>query len=363
MLFSVVDDRSGVCYQEYRCVYGEDVEAALRFLFNAMSAKQVEGFPFCGRPKMIYLDNGPIAKSRVFQNVMERLGIGWQTHLPAGKDGRRVTARSKGKVERPFRTVKEAHEVLYHFHKPENETEANQWLLNYLLNYNQQQHRGEDHSRIEDWLANLPTEGIREMCTWERFSTFAREPERRKVGIDARVTIDGTVYEVEPSLAGETVILLWGLFDNDLYVEHQNERFGPFHQISGPIPLNRYRKFKKSKADARADRIEQLAAQLNLPRTALTGEPGVVLIAADSMQDIPRQPFELTPAPDVCYPSIIAAKLAIANELAKPLAKLPEQDLMFINTLLAETLERSIILAQVREYFRKIRNEGNEYAS
>jgi hypothetical protein len=32
MLFSVVDDRSGVAYQEYRCVYGEDVEAALRFL-------------------------------------------------------------------------------------------------------------------------------------------------------------------------------------------------------------------------------------------------------------------------------------------------------------------------------------------
>ena len=27
MLFSVVDDRSGVAYQEYRCVYGEDVEA------------------------------------------------------------------------------------------------------------------------------------------------------------------------------------------------------------------------------------------------------------------------------------------------------------------------------------------------
>ena len=50
MLYSVVDDRSGVCYQEYRCVHGEDVEAGLRFLFNAMSAKSVEGLPFCGRP-------------------------------------------------------------------------------------------------------------------------------------------------------------------------------------------------------------------------------------------------------------------------------------------------------------------------
>lgn len=362
MLFSVVDDRSGVCYQEYWCVYGEDVEAALRFLFNAMSPKPLEGFPFCGRPKMIYLDNGPIAKSRVFRNVMDRLDIDWQTHLPAGKDGRRVTARSKGKVERPFRTVKEAHEVLYHFHKPENEAEANQWLLNYLLNYNQQQHRSEDHSRMEDWLANLPAEGVREMCTWERFGTFAREPERRKVGIDARVTIDGTAYEVEPALAGETVILLWGLFDNDLYVEHQGERFGPFHPISGPIPLHRYRKFKKSKVDERADRIEHLAAQLNLPLAALSGEPGVLLIAADSARDIPMQPFEPTPAPDVCYPTNIAAKLAIADELAKPLAKLPEQDLLFINNLLAETLERSIVLARVRDYFRKDRKGGSEYA-
>ncbi|EHS51712.1 transposase, partial [Rhizobium sp. PDO1-076] len=35
MLFSVVDDRSGAAYDEYRGVYGEDAESALRFLFNA----------------------------------------------------------------------------------------------------------------------------------------------------------------------------------------------------------------------------------------------------------------------------------------------------------------------------------------
>lgn len=39
MPYSGVDDRSGVSYQEYRCVYGEDAESALRFLFNAMAAK------------------------------------------------------------------------------------------------------------------------------------------------------------------------------------------------------------------------------------------------------------------------------------------------------------------------------------
>lgn len=59
---------------------------------------------------------------------MAQLGVDVRTHMPRGSDGRRVTARSKGKVERPFLTVKEAHKTLYHFHTPQNEVEANLWL-------------------------------------------------------------------------------------------------------------------------------------------------------------------------------------------------------------------------------------------
>ncbi len=191
MLYSVVDDRSGASWQEYRCVYGEDAESALRFLFNALAPK--EDTTFQGIPELIYLDNGPVAKSLVFQTVMERLGIEWKTHMPAGSDGNRVTARSKGKVERPFRSVKEAHETLYHFHEPETEAEANLWLRNFINKYNDKPHRREPHSRIEDWVANLPDSGIREMCSWERFCAFAREPERRTVASDARVSIDGNI--------------------------------------------------------------------------------------------------------------------------------------------------------------------------
>ena len=182
MLYSVVDDRSGVAYMEYHCVYGEDVGAGLRFLFNAMSAKAIPGLDFQGIPQTLYADNGPITRSRIFQKVMGYLGVDVRTHLPAGKDGRRVTARSKGKVERPFRTVKEMYETLFHFHEPQTEEEANAGLRQYLLRYNSMQHRSEPHSRLEDWLENLPAAGIREMCGWDRFCTFAREPERRKVG-------------------------------------------------------------------------------------------------------------------------------------------------------------------------------------
>jgi hypothetical protein len=350
MLFSVVDDRSGTCYQEYRCVYGEEVEAALRFLFNAMAPKNDPEFPFQGRPLFLYLDNGPVAKSRVFQRVMEQLGITWQTHRPAGEAKRHATARAKGKVERPFRTVKEAHETLYHFHRPQNEAEANLWLHRYLANYNSQAHRSEPHSRLDDWLAHLPAEGLREMCSFERFCTFAREPERRKVGIDARITVDGTVYEVDPELAGESVVLWWGLFDTELYVEYRDRRFGPYAPVAGPIPLHRYRAFKKSQAEERSNRIEQLAAQLGLPRAALTGEVDVRLNPAAGALELKKQPFP--PIPEDRYPSLIAAKLAIADELARPLAKLAPEERRFIDQVLGETLVRAVVLHRIRDFFR-----------
>ncbi len=350
MLYSVVDDRSGVSYQEYHCVYGEDVETALRFFFRAMSPKNVEDFPFQGIPSMIYTDNGPIARSHVFQQVMKYLGIQVRTHLPAGKDGRRTTARSKGKVERPFRTVKEMHETLYHFREPKNEEEANQWLMQFLLRYNAMEHRSEPHSRIEDWLYNLPEPGIRKMCSWERFCTFAREPERSKVGSDARVTAHGTSYQVEPDLAGETVILWWGLFDTELYIEHGERRFGPYAPISGPIPLHRFRKYKKSKIQQRADRIEALAAKLVLPRCVLAGhEPLTVATSSDNLKG---EAFSRpNPFRESAFRSVLAAKLAIADHLGTPLAKLPPEQIAQINEILNETLEKTEVIDRIRIVF------------
>ena len=350
MLFSVVDDRSGVAYQEYRCVYGEDAESALRFLFNAMAGKPEPELPFQGIPEAIYMDNGPVGRSRVFQNVMECLGVRVMTHIPAGKDGRRTTARSKGKVERPFRTVKEAHETLYHFHEPQDEAEANLWLRRYLVRYNAQQHRSEPHSRIEDWLRHLPDAGFREMCAWDRFCAFAREPERRKVGIDARITVDGTRYEVDAGLAGEEVVLWWGLFDQELYVEHNDKRFGPFSPVGGPIPLHKYRKFQKSKAEERADRVAALAERIGPPRAALDGgelppvptaSPPAKIVFADP------DPFQT-----LAFRDIIAAKLAIADELGMALAKLAPDERAFIDALVRETLAKDTVLARVRAHFR-----------
>jgi hypothetical protein len=349
MLYSVVDDRSGVVYQEYHCVYGEDVEAALRFLFNAMSPKKIENFPFQGIPSMIYMDNGPIARSHVFGRVMNYLGVDVQTHMPRGSDGRRVTARAKGKVERPFRTVKEMHETLYHFHKPKNEEEANTWLMQFLRHYNDMDHRSEPHSRMEDWIKNLPSSGIRQMCSWERFCAFAREPEKRKVGPDARISVDGTFYEVEPDLAGEEVILWLGMFDDELYVEHGDKHYGPYAPVGGPIPLHRYRGFKKTKNQQRADRIEALAEKLSLPKSAL---PFDIQDALEEVQKPSGVPFfDPDPFGEFTFSNKVAAKMEISRYLGMPLARLPQEDLKQIDTIVSETLNKAKVMEKVREFF------------
>ena len=35
----------------------------------------------------------------------------------------------------------------------------------------------------------------------------------------------------------ETVVLLWGLFDDEMYVEFDAQKFGPYRPVAGPAGL------------------------------------------------------------------------------------------------------------------------------
>lgn len=356
MIASVVDDRSGVTYQEYHYVHGEDVQTALLFLFNAMASKKRPNCPFQGIPKLIYLDNGPVAKSLIFKRVMHHLGIEIKTHMPDGKDGRRKTARSKGKVERRFHIVKSSLETLYHFHKPKDLEESNQWLHHYWENNNQEKHRTENHSRLEDWKLNLPPEGFQAMCNWSHFSMLCREPETRKVGSDACVSIEGTKYQLISDLAGLTVTLLWGLFDQELRVEHEGKNYGPFYPYNGPIPLGQYRRFKKSQREKYADKITDLSKAISIPKAVLTGQDEVIeqrLNALGLTEDKPPfVPFTVTnPFEQTCFKDSIEAKSFIAYLLGYPLGRLLPQQLQAVEAILAETLDKSMVTSQIKALF------------
>ena len=357
MLLGVVDDRSGVKYQEYHYCYGEDVMTALKFLFNAMPPKKHPGMPFQGIPKALYTDNGPVAKSTIFKRVMAYLNIELLTHMPDGKDGRRKTARSKGKVERSFRSSKESLETLYHLHPPQNLLEANEWLHHYLEHYNQEKHRAEDHSRLEDWKKNLPKEGFSAMCDWEHFSILVREPETRIVGNDACVNVNGVKYQLSSEFAGQTVTLLMGLFDNELRITYENEHYGPFYPANGPIPFGNYRSYKKTSREKRANQIEELAKIISIPRAVLTkGNGSEQKLINDANLINQNQPFVAfaldNPFEQRKFKNELEGKLAIAKWLGYPLGRLLPEQITAINEIVSENLDKKFVMAQVKELFK-----------
>jgi hypothetical protein len=192
------------------------------------------------------------------------------------------------------------------------------------------------------------------MCAWERFCAFAREPERRLVGGDARLTMQGVLYEVDPDLAGETVLLWWGLFDQDLYVEHGERRYGPYSPAGGPIPLHKYRKYQKPKSEERADRVAALAERLGLPRAALDGDAALAAAVARPVEPSPAKTRFTDPDPfyEFAYPNVVSAKRAVADEIGLPLAKLSPEDRAFVDALVRETLTKTVVLTRVRARFK-----------
>lgn len=133
-------------------------------------------------------------------------------------------------------------------------------------------------------------------------------------------------------------------------MEYEGTRSGPYTPVSGPIPLHRYRAFKRGKREERADRLRQVAEQLTLPLAALAGadlqlQPPTVPPA------LPTHPFDADALADH-FPTTGAAQLAIAEELGLPLRKLTPEDRAFIDHVLGETRMRRLVLRRIRDHFR-----------
>jgi hypothetical protein len=129
--------------------------------------------------------------------------------------------------------------------------------------------------------------------------------------------------------------------------------------VSGPIPLHRYRAFKRGKREERADRIRQVADQLTLPLAALAGDD-LRLHPPTMPPALPKQSFDAD-ALEYHFPTPVAAKLAIAEDLGLPLAELTPDDRAFIDQVLAETRMRRLVLMRIRDHFRT-QPSGEEHA-
>jgi len=72
------------------------------------------------------------------------------------------------------------------------------------------------------------------------------------------------------------VIIWWGLLNNELYVEKDDRRYGPFHPVDGPIPLHRYRNLRKPALKNGLTGFQTA----NLPRAALDGNTDLQFLAS-----------------------------------------------------------------------------------
>jgi hypothetical protein len=118
--------------------------------------------------------------------------------------------------------------------------------------------------------------------------------------------------------------------------------------MGGPIPLHRYRPFKATKTQQRVDRVETLAAQVTLPRAALEDAGGPLLLMPD-LSTPAMVPFvDPDPFQEFTFPTAMAAKRAVADELAMPLAKLSRDQMEALDALLTRTLRKTEVLAYIR---------------
>lgn len=155
-----------------------------------------------GCPEMIYVDNGAIYSARHFARICGRL----QTEL---KHTRPYRPQGRGKQEKFFRFVDlsfvpEAYDLIEQ-RKIHTLADLNRFFTAWLeVAYNQKVHNtfkqrpADRYFKCEHPIRRIPPHELAEIFLLE---------ERRKVDKTGCVSLLGTVYEVEPHLAGETVEL------------------------------------------------------------------------------------------------------------------------------------------------------------
>lgn len=273
--YAVTDDHSGVVYAAYRETRDEDVQAGLEVLYETMAPKKDASFPFQGIPNCFYFDPGRMGRSPLIKKVLEdRLGGEVRVHQSDKATGKlKKASRAKGKIERSFRTLKTDFESLFHFHRPRNVVEANEWLFKYLLTFNSRPHPepGVQGSRIHVWANGLPTSGYRQVCDEDTFWSYVAEPENYVVGPDARIIMGNkTVYVVSPDLAGERVEVwhaadIQGLFVKDVY----GKVHGPYPVALKPVSAGDFRQHRKTERDRIMEKIVAIAESLTIPQEAI----------------------------------------------------------------------------------------------
>jgi len=167
-----------------------------------------------GKPKIIYADNGKIYRSETLQYVCAQLGITLTHTAP-------FDPRSKGKIERLFKTVQTRFYPLLQTEPAQSLEELNERFWRWLEeDYHRRVHASLEgktphevfHSQISD-ITFLEDPSILETIFLKR--------EQRKVKPDGTISLDKRLYEVPSRFIGQSVDVR--MDDKGIYI-FENDR-------------------------------------------------------------------------------------------------------------------------------------------
>jgi len=200
-LFAFLDDHSRLV-AGHRWGYAEDTVRLAAALRPALASR--------GVPEGIYVDNGSAFVDAWLLRACAKLGIKLVHSAPGRPQGR-------GKIERFFRTVREQFlvEITGDREEPGRHYVADLLELNRLFTawvetvYHRRTHSETGQPPLARWSAGapfpLPTPAaLAEAFLWE---------ERRRVTKTATISLHGNTYQVDPTLAGQRVELVFDPFD------------------------------------------------------------------------------------------------------------------------------------------------------
>jgi putative transposase len=200
-LFAFIDDHSRLV-PGYRWGYAEDTVRLAAALRPALASR--------GVPKSVYVDNGSAFVDNWLLRACAKLGIRLTHSTPGRPQGR-------GKIERFFRTVNDQFLVeitgdpdVAGRHHIADLAELNRLFAAWVeTQYHRSIHSETGQTPMDRWSVACPfplpaTQTLAEAFLWE---------EHRRVTKTATVSLHGNAYEVDGSLVGRKVELVFDPFD------------------------------------------------------------------------------------------------------------------------------------------------------
>lgn len=169
-----------------------------------------------GVPSTVYWDNGSVYRAKQLQRIMARLGVEVIYSRP-------FMPRGKGKVERAFKTIKEAFYPEARHADITTLAELNEFFHAWLNErYHKVVHSSTKQTPLERWQAGaeqvrwIEADKVAEIFLWE---------EERTVTSGGCVKLSGNAYPVEEYLVGQKVTVLFDPFDLTSIKIHHKEQF------------------------------------------------------------------------------------------------------------------------------------------